>query len=155
MKQEYINSFVESSQSVIAQVTGMQSTIGTIEVKDIPYTSDSVVVLIGLTGQLYGSVIISLSKGLACNIASIMMGGMEVTELDEISKSAIAELGNMVMGNTANSLSQQNITVDITPPTVFTGENMQVSPNKAETVCIPHIFDNGETIEIDITCKEK
>ncbi|WP_461205759.1 chemotaxis protein CheX [Clostridium sp. DL1XJH146] len=107
MKQEYINSFIESSQSVIAQVTGLQSTVGDIEVKDIPYRSDVVVVLIGLTGQIYGSVIISLSKDLACKIASIMMGGMEVTQLDEISKSAIAELGNMIMGNTANSLYQK------------------------------------------------
>ncbi len=32
---------------------------------------------------------------------------------------------------------------------------MQVTPNKAETICIPHIFEDGEIIELDIACQEK
>lgn len=155
MKQEYINSFIEGSKSVISQVTGFEPNVGEVFIKDVPYQGDSVVVLIGLTGDIYGSVIISLSKKLACNIASIMMGGMPVPELDEITKSAIAELCNMIMGNTASNFYKNNVTIDITPPTVFTGENMQVTPSKAETVCIPLIFDDGEGLDIDIVYKEK
>lgn len=155
MKQEYIDPFIDGSKSVIQQVTGIEPKLGEVFIKDIPYHSDSVVILIGLTGQIYGNVVISLSKKLACNIASIMMGGMPVPELDEITKSAIAELCNMILGNTAANFYKNNMVIDITPPTVFTGENMQVTPSKAETVCIPLIFNDGEIFEIDITYKEK
>lgn len=155
MKPEYIKPFTEASRSIIHQVTGFEPNIGEAYIKEIPYTGDTVVVLIGLTGQLYGSAIITLSKSFACKIASIMMGGMPVPELDEIAKSAIAELCNMILGNAASNFYKNNISIDITPPTVFTGENMQVSPTKAETICIPHVFEDGETLEIDLIYKEK
>ena len=64
--------------------------------KNNSYSSDGVVILIGLTGKISGNVVLSLSKNLALSIASAMMYGMPVNELDEISKSAIAELANMI-----------------------------------------------------------
>ncbi|SHH83107.1 chemotaxis protein CheX [Clostridium grantii] len=155
MNDKYIQPFIDAGQSVISQVTGLNTTLGEIYTKEVPYNSDSVVVLIGLTGQIYGSVIISLTKSLGCKIASIMMMGMPVNELDEIAKSAISELCNMMLGNTAANLYKNNITVDITPPTVFTGSNMQVTPSKAITTCIPFILDDGEIINIDVSYKEK
>jgi hypothetical protein len=51
--------------------------------------------------------VISLSKETALSVASLMMGGMLVTELDDLSKSAISELGNMIMGNTATILQAE------------------------------------------------
>ncbi len=154
MKAEYINPFVQASQNVIREIAGLHPTLGQIYVKDIPYKGDNVVVLIGLTGEIQGSVVIALKKTLACKIASHMMGGMPVPELDEIAKSAIAELCNMILGNTANIFYENKVSIDITPPTVLTGENMQISPSKSVVMCIPLIFDNEENIEIDITYKE-
>lgn len=154
MKVEYINPFIQASQDVINQTTGLTPTVGKIYIKDMPYGGDNVVVLIGLTGAIQGNVTISLRKTLACKIASAMMGGMPVSELDEIAKSAIAELGNMILGNTANIFYKNNIGIDITPPTVLTGENMQFSSSKSAIVCIPLEFSDGENINIDITYKE-
>lgn len=155
MKAEQINSFAEASQDIINQVTGCQINIGESYVKQAPYRGDSAVVLIGITGQLYGSVILSFSTNLACKIASIMMGGMSVPELDEIAKSAVAELSNMILGNAAANLYKIGITVDITPPTVFTGSNMSVSPTQGETISFPLKFDDGEVLEFDLIIKEK
>lgn len=155
MKVEYINPFIQASQSIIREVTNLEPKLGKIYVKSGPYKGDSVVVLIGLTGEIKGNIIISLSKNLACKIASIMMGGMIVLELDEISKSAIAELCNMILGNTATIFSKESMSIDITPPTVLTGENMQFSPSKSVIVCVPLTFDDGEVLELDITYKEK
>jgi chemotaxis protein CheX len=155
MNDQYIQPFIDAAQSVVSQVTGLNTTLGEIYTKEVPYNSDSVVILIGLTGQIYGSVIISLPKNLACKIASIMMMGMPVNELDEIAKSAISELCNMILGNTAANLYKNNITIDITPPTVFTGSNMQVTPSKAITTCIPILFEDGDTMNIDVSYKEK
>lgn len=154
MKVEYINPFIEASVDVINQTTGFKPAIGKVYIKNSPYTGDGVVILIGLTGQISGNVVISLSKSLACNIASAMMMGMPVPELDEMAKSAIAELCNMILGHTANIFYKANMNIDITPPTVLTGDNMQFSPSKSVTVCVPLNFEGGEALAIDISYKE-
>lgn len=151
MNVEYINPFIEASQNVIAQTTGFNSSIGKPYIKNAPYKNDNVMVLIGLTGKIYGNVVVSFSYDTAYKIVSAMMGGMQIQELDEMSKSAIAELCNMILGNTAMIFSQKNINIDITPPTVLTGENMQLSPTKTVVVCIPLILENNCKIEIDIS----
>lgn len=155
MNVEYINPFIEASQSVIGETTGFNPILGKIYAKNTPYTGDNVVVLIGLTGAIQGNVVLSFKKTLACKIASAMMCGMPVTELDEIAKSAIAELCNMILGNTASIFSQNKIAIDITPPTVLTGENMQFSPSKAVVVCVPLHFNDDDHMDIDISYIEK
>jgi chemotaxis protein CheX len=155
MKVEYINPFIEASQNVINQTTGLSVSLGKLYIKQTPYKGDNVVVFIGLTGSIQGSVIISFKRVVACKIASAMMGGMNVPELDELAKSAVAELCNMILGNTANIFYNNNINIDITPPTVLIGENMEFSMEKSTVVCIPLEFDNGDIIDIDIAYKEK
>ncbi len=155
MKVEYINPFIEASQSIIKETTGLNPAVGKAYVKSVPYKGDGVVVLIGLTGTIQGNVSISLKKSLACNIASAMMGGMPVPDLDEIAKSAVSELCNMILGNAASIFSRNNIEIDITPPTMLTGENIEVSPSISVIVSIPLEFENGEKLEIDISYKEK
>lgn len=154
MKVEYINPFIEASLEVISQTTNMKPTIGKVFVKNNSYNGDGVVIFIGLTGKINGNVVLSLSKNLALNIASAMMGGMPVIELDEISKSAIAELANMILGNTASIFYKNGIGIDITPPTVLTGENINLTPTKSVTVCIPLNFQGGESLEIDVSYQE-
>ena len=122
--------------------------------KNNSYSGDGVVILIGLTGKISGNVVLSLSKKLALTIASAMMFGMPVNELDEMSKSAIAELANMILGHTANIFFQNHMNIDITPPTVLTGENIQLTPTKSVTVCIPLNFDGGESLQIDVSYQE-
>lgn len=79
------------------------------------------VILIGVTGEMRGQVVLSIDEKKACEIASRMMMGMPVPELDDMAISAISELGNMIMGNAATVFSVRNIGIDITPPTVGRG----------------------------------
>jgi len=155
MKVEYINPFIESSMEVITQATGITPTLGKVYIKSIPYKSSSVLVIIGLAGSIHGKVLINLEPDVSCKIASAMMGGMEVSSLDELVKSAIGELCNMILGRTAVMFSERNIFIDITPPTVVTGENIQLSIHKSVTISVPILFDDQSKLEIDISFTEK
>ena len=73
MKEEYINPFIEASAEMIVQVTGFKTTMGKIYTKDGPYKSESILVLIGITGGIHCSVVMSFSKVVCCKIASAMM----------------------------------------------------------------------------------
>ncbi len=154
MNVEYINPFIEASQTVLKQIAGIEASLGSIFIKDSPYISDNVIIIVGLTGKLRGQALFSMSKPVALRIASCMMGGMAVTELDEISKSAISELTNMILGNTATILYNKGIGIEITPPSFLMGENMQVSPTKMKTICIPLLFDDNGQLDIDISVIE-
>ncbi|MCQ1530643.1 chemotaxis protein CheX [Lutispora saccharofermentans] len=151
MNVEYINPFIAASRSVISQTTGFDPAIGQLYVKATPYTGDKVMIIIGLAGKIRGNVVVSFDYETAYKIVSAMMGGMPIQTLDEMSKSAIAELCNMILGNTATIFSKKNIHVDITPPTVLTGDNMQLSAAKSTVVCIPLILDDNAKIELDIS----
>lgn len=151
MNVEYINPFIEASQTVLRQIAGIEAKLGKVFLKDSPFRSDNIMVIVGLTGKIRGQAIFTMNKATALSIASSMMGGMPVVELDEISKSAISELTNMILGNTATILYNKGVGVEITPPSFLMGENMQISPNKLKTICIPLILSGDNVMEIDIS----
>lgn len=152
MNAEYINPFIEASQIVLKQCASIDATLGKISLKTSPYTGDTVIIIIGLTGKMRGQVYFTMSSQAAKEIASGMMGGMPVTELNEISKSAISELTNMILGNAATILYNRGIGVEITPPSFLMGDNLMISSNKMKTMSIPLLFNGGNSkIEIDVS----
>ena len=151
MNIEYINPFIEASQTVLMQIASLDAKLGKVYLKTSPYRSEDIIIMVGLTGKLRGQAILSLSRGLGMKIASCMMMGMPVTEFDEISKSAISEMTNMIMGNAATLLYNRGINIDITPPSLLMGENMQITPSKMKTICIPLMIGEDDKIELDIS----
>lgn len=151
MNIEYINPFIEASQTVLKQITQLDAKLGKVYLKNSPYQSEDILIMVGLTGKMRGQAVFSIDRSFALKIASIMMMGMPVTEFDEMSKSALSELANMIMGNAATILYNRGINIDITPPSLLVGENMQITTNKMKTVCIPLEFNDTEKIDLDIS----
>lgn len=151
MNIEYINPFIEASQTVLKQIANIDAKLGKVYLKNSPYASEDIIIMVGLTGKIRGQVIFSMKKTLAMSIASSMMFGMPVTEFDEISKSAISELANMILGNTATLLYNRGVSIEITPPSLLMGQNLQISQNRMKTVCVPLLFNDGDIIDLDIS----
>lgn len=150
MNIEYINPFIEASQTVLKQIASLDAKLGKVYLKTSPYRSEDIIIMVGLTGKLRGQAIFSMSRDFGMKIASSMMMGMPVAEFDEMSKSAISELANMIMGNAATLLYNRGINIDITPPSLLMGENMQITPSKMKTICIPMIINEVDKIELDV-----
>lgn len=151
MNIEYINPFIEASQTVIKQIASLDAKLGKVYLKTAPYRSEDIIIMVGLTGKIRGQAIFSMTRDLGMRIASSMMMGMAVTEFDELSKSAISELANMIMGNAATILYNRGINIDITPPSLLMGENMQITPSKMKTICVPLMINDNDKIELDIS----
>lgn len=149
---EYINPFLMAATSIIKDICQVNIAVGKPYIKQAEFSSDSVVIMIGVTGEMRGQVMIALSYEKSLEIASNMMTGFKVTELDAMSLSAISELGNMIMGNAATILSTKGIGIDITPPAIFRG-NMTVSHAHTQNICIP-LSGSDITIELDVAVKD-
>lgn len=151
MKAEYINPFIVAAQNVIKTACNEELVIGKLSIKSNPIMTSDVVTLIGVTGKIEGQVIFSLEDSVARSIASRMMMGAEVPVLNELAKSAICELTNMILGNAATGFYDQGTIIDITPPSLLIGKDMSVSTMKGDFVSIPLQFTStGETFEVDI-----
>ena len=149
---DHINPFLMAASSIMRDACQMEMKIDKPYVKTTEFASDSVIIMIGVTGEMRGQVLIALTNTKACDVASKMMMGMPVPELDDMAMSAISELGNMIMGNAATILSTKGIGIDITPPTVCRGA-MKISQSYAKNICIPMKAEGELALELDIAVK--
>ena len=101
---------------------------------------------ISFTDGLKGTVVAGFTKATALKLVSAMMGGMEVTEFDEIAESAIAELMNMLVGSALNNLGSKVI-LDISPPTVANGDRMFLMLSRVKSIKLLFKLDN-ETFSV-------
>ncbi|MDD6207474.1 MAG: chemotaxis protein CheX [Clostridiales bacterium] len=147
----HINPFLIASTKILKDMCFVDAKVGKPSVKNIAFTDDTIVIIIGVTGEMRGQVMIAFSNDVACDIASKMCM-MPITQMDEISISAICELGNMIMGNTATVFSTKGIGIDITPPTMCKG-NVTFTTGFTKNICIPIIYEENKIIEFNIALK--
>jgi chemotaxis protein CheX len=148
MKAEVINPFLESARIVIEQVIQVSPSTGILGIKDIELIDNHIWIQVGMTGQLSGNIIFGIAEQVALKMVSVMMGGYVITEMDEMGQSAISELGNMISGNASTILSNQGVSVDITPPKLMKAENMSILPRRA--LSIPLMMEGIGELDIQV-----
>lgn len=153
MKEKIIGPFLKSSKEIIMQVGNI-----TIE-EQHPYINKDVVldsnigVIIGLTGSIKGQVMINIPEDIGRKIASNMMGGIPVAAFDDIAKSAICELGNIIVGNAATGLYDMGLKVDITSPSIIEGKGMTYSVGNQDILTLPFNTEDNQ-IQLHVSIKE-
>lgn len=149
---EYINPLLKASVKVIQDACRMDVTIGRPSIAQAAFTDDELLILMGITGEMKGQAILDFPNVSALKIASAMCM-MELPQLDELAQSALCELCNMVMGNTATLYSLGGISIDITPPTLCMG-NVTFNSSYAANICIPFNYEGQYLFKIFIAIKE-
>ena len=122
---------------------------GNLSVKGQELTYSGVIIIVGIVGAIKGNVVYCIGMEAAKKIASTMMMGMPVDTLDEMSRSALSELTNMLTANAATSFFNAGITMDISTPTLLYGENISVKMSSNQVLCIQLLADEYP-IEINI-----
>ena len=151
MNIEYVNPFIEASQIVIKKAANLQVRLGKVYIRNTPYDVNSPLIEVGLIGKIQGKAILSMPLPIALALISNMMMGAKVTEIDTLGKSALNELANMIMGNTATILYNKGIGIDITTPKMMFGDGTLSPPAGMTTISIPLLLDNLGAMEIDIS----
>lgn len=149
MKAEYINPFISEFQRIFKEVTGDDIALSKSFIKQGQESTDNVRVEFQVIGDIQGMVALELSMESAKAVASAMMGGMVLPEMEEMARSAISELGNMVTGNATGKIAEQGFKVDITPPKVTS----EVA--KSEQAPLGFLFSNpNKAVEMNISLKQ-
>jgi len=149
-----INPFLQSTISVFESVTQMKLTVGKPAMADFSFQLPTYTITVGVVGQMKGQAVLAMSVDNAKEIASKMMFGMPIAELDEMACSALNELSNMIMGNTATVFSTQGKIIDITPPISMIGTNLQIKSD-IDPIAVPLMLDGAEFLKLYICVYEE
>ena len=149
MQAGFVNSFIKAVDEIFPAVTGRSLERGKPYVKENPFAADTVAVVVGVTGDVKGQVVYSFKNGCALGVASAMCG-TELSDLDELATSAVAELCNMISGRASMNLDEMaGKKAVISPPAVLVGESMKVFV-KPPILCVP--FGSAECGGFELNC---
>lgn len=153
MKAVYINPFLSATYNVIKVIADTEAVKGELSLGSSPIKGDEVNVVIGVTGDLTGQIIFCLSEKTARVLASKMLFALSTDTFGELAKSAIGELGNMIIGNAVTELVDKGLICDLTPPALFIGKDVTVSTASSQFLVIPFEMDLGK-LNINVALQE-
>ncbi|UOF92653.1 chemotaxis protein CheX [Fodinisporobacter ferrooxydans] len=131
-----LNGAIESLSTIIPIPVSSGNPI----VLSAPILQPEMGVLIGITGDVRGRMVLEGKMKAIGSIGEVMFG---MALEGEMLESFAGELGNMIAGNMATNVSQKGLRVDITPPTVLVGQTKLYGFDKAISVPIS-LGDKGE-----------
>ena len=88
---EYINPFLGAATKILKDMCQVDVQIGKPFLREMKFTEDSLVIIIGVTGEMRGQVMIAFADEIARDVAGKMMMMPPLPQMDEIGASAIFE----------------------------------------------------------------
>jgi CheY-specific phosphatase CheX len=151
--QDYVEVFRDCALRVLHRVAGLAARVGPVARVTESRTADSLSALVGLQGDLTGSVALVLSRDAAWRVAS-RVAGHALGPGDAETVHAIAmEMVNMVAGNATGLLLRAGLREGLTPPTVVEGPQVFFGfVGGIETFAVPLVTEEG-TVALLVSLK--
>jgi chemotaxis protein CheX len=149
MDVQYINPFITATVHVLKTMAHTEVTPGKPYLKKEKVAKGDVSGLIGLTGDVSGTISVSFSEKSILSIVSAMFGEKVQALNDEIGD-AVGEIANMISGHARQTLEAMGRPLQAAIPSVIMGKGHQITHiTNHPVVAIPFQTDNGGfTIEV-------
>lgn len=149
MDPAFITPFISSVQNVFSMMLQLQVTMRDPELKTSNQATHDVSGIIGLSGDVVGSVVLSFPVDSAERVVALFTGET-LSVNDEDFTDAIGELVNMISGNAKAEFGERNVSISC--PSVVIGADHHIGrPKEIPCVAIPCESDCGDfVIEICI-----
>jgi len=138
---KFINPFLNAFTGVVPQVGFVNVIRGKIFTKEQFVDSLGVSIQVSMNSQSDGNIIFNMTEQTAKTISSVMMMGKPVDSIDDMAKSAVCELVNMIVSHASTSLNQTGFIVKINPPSFLQG-NAKVKVCNSMYIGIEMIVDS-------------
>ncbi|MBI1310022.1 chemotaxis protein CheX [bacterium] len=147
MNVAFINHFIESATNVFDTMLGVQITRKSLSLKDSPAPTHEVSAIIGLSGKVVGSVVVSFSS----NVALKGAGEMLLMEFDDVNAEvvdAVGELTNMIAGGAKAAMDHMELSLGL--PNVVCGRDHRIFfPGNVKPISVGFDTPWGE-VAIDV-----
>ncbi|MBO0552210.1 chemotaxis protein CheX [Clostridium botulinum] len=128
MDAKYINPFIDSFYNILPQIGFSNVTREDVTVKN-SVESLGILINLGIVGDIKGNIVYNIEGENGKKIASKMMMGLPVEELNEMAQSALSELSNMLTANASINFSNIGVNVNISTPTLMYGQDIKIKLN--------------------------
>ena len=143
MKAEHVNSFYKATKDVFGLMLDLDIDKGELSIVEEMVNSKDANVMLGVTGDLKGTILFSFTEDMALEMVKIM-SGMEMKEIDNFVSSALGEVANIIGGNAMTILTSSDYICDIAPPQVFIGNYKSLSMANKKALMLPLKTNIGE-----------
>ena len=126
MKQEFLEAFLNPAKLVWEKELGMDLEFLDVELSSSRFVGEEINAIIGVSGNLKGNVIYDFGNSSALAIAGQMMGE-PIEEVDEICRSILGELANMITGNAVTELESGGYSCNLAPPFIIEPSGSKIS----------------------------
>jgi chemotaxis protein CheX len=143
MRLDLIQPFINSADAVLAQ--GLQSpiTVGKLSMEEEAYRRKGVAAEVCLSGEIEGRIIFDVDQAAAVELAA-RLGDVEASHVDDdLTREAVCELANQIIGNSVTTLNDQGFHFRVHPPTRHTSERGLQSSADTEALVLCFHTPNG------------
>jgi CheY-specific phosphatase CheX len=107
-------------------------------------SSKEVGAVVGMTGEVEGRIMLEMARDTANGMAE-KMNQERFTELSPLALDTLMELTNVLVAKAVSELNDRGFSFRLTPPLIFTGDNMKFFGNlNIESLIIPMSTSVGE-----------
>jgi chemotaxis protein CheX len=110
--------------------------------------------IMGLSGEVSGSIIISFGQGSACKLVGNMLG-TTYNDINDDVKDGIQEIVNLVAGQAKTMLSDTEYHFQVSIPTCVIGANHQVNHKKGVPCIVAEFELEGEPFTVEVSISPK
>jgi chemotaxis protein CheX len=145
-----IKAFVDATRNVLSTMVGVGCRVGSPTLKQEPKPSYDVSGIVGFTGEVAGSVVISFHEGTALKLVEALCCQPFPMDSEDFID-AIAEISNMIAGNAKKDFG---LNANIGIPSVIVGKGHKVARlSEVPCIVIPCTSDIGE-LAVEVSIKQ-
>jgi len=149
---KFINPFLQGTIEVLTKMAFVEPRPGKVYLKETSRAQGDVSGIIGITGDIIGSLAISFSESCICHLISRMLGE-SYTEATQDVFDGVGELTNMISGVARTHLEKDGMEVYAAIPSVVYGKDHTINHIlKSPSIVIPFETDEGPFV-VDVCIK--
>lgn len=140
MKDEFVRPFMDAVDRVIKTEAKMDIKPGNISLQQATYTSKDVTVMVGVMGEVQGTVLYGMDEKTAIEMVAQILK-VEYNKFDWFAASLVKEICNIITSMASVDIEKLGYGSKITPPTLICGAGVKISTFNLQRLLIP--FDTN------------
>lgn len=145
--------FSRATEEILNTILEKPVTVGDSFTCTAPVDVMEVVVILGLTGDMEGRVLLECSEQTALKIVEAMNFGEAFETLEPMARATLNELGNLVAGRALTLFNDAGGRLSMTPPMLLCGVGMRAS-DRAPVHVIPVETEHGP-MRVNLSVKSR
>jgi len=146
MDVKYINPFLTATVHVVKTMAFTDLTPGSPYLKKGATAHGDISGIIGLTGDVTGSLSVSFTFPLLKEIIKNMLGD-EISDISDDVRDTVGEMTNMISGDARRLLQQEGLNLSAAIPTIISGKNHTIKHViQGPIIVIPFTANGGKAV---------